>query len=215
MAPSVTTCSLSPSTLGSFAPKIFWPPFRDAVLKGADVDAEIPRKISYPYLLASISHHIGAGNMALLLHRSGPPAVARLIVSIAVDTVKSAPLWPFAHIAQKILKLLPSIADRNPSPPICREFRCLRILAALPHTLPSYIGSALRSGRRVTMLPRDGRVGALAPTKQAAARIDNTLQNMEICATFSALAGNSWEPSHELKSNFFSTKLKEFGHETD
>lgn len=63
-----------------------------------------------------------------LLVRCSPTAIARLIVSVAIDSVETATKRAMSHIGKEILKLLPAIAYLDSTPAIVGVFRGRRSL---------------------------------------------------------------------------------------
>lgn len=83
------------------------------------------------------------GNQAIvatiscLLHRRTPFAIARLVVSIVVDTIDAVPWRGFIpHVVVKCFKRKPAITYRNASPAIVWIRFTTLVVAAIEHVLP-------------------------------------------------------------------------------
>lgn len=85
-------------------------------------------------------------NVPLLLFERGPPTVARLIVSGAINTVDGVSFRTKAHVSEKIVEGLPSFANRDAFAPIRRIFGVARVVAAALHGVPCLVS---RCGGRI------------------------------------------------------------------
>lgn len=75
-----------------------------------------------------------------LLFSARPIAVCWLVVSVIVAALDRV-LWGrlSAHVREKVLELIPALANLYPSPPIVLKGRLLWIQAALSHALPASV----------------------------------------------------------------------------
>lgn len=74
-----------------------------------------------------------------------PSAVARFVVSVVVYTIKRMiERWTFAHIREKIIKGIPSLANGYSSTAIVFPRTKARVATARPHSNPSAMLRALR-----------------------------------------------------------------------
>lgn len=74
-----------------------------------------------------------------LLLPCSPSAVARFVVSVVVDSVKSFILWAFTHSMEKRFKLMPRRAYLYPAPSIVSILLMLCVLTAGQHTAPNVV----------------------------------------------------------------------------
>jgi hypothetical protein len=95
------------------------------------------RTTSRFYRFASVMASFTSVNSLFL--RCRPPAIARLVIEIAVDSIERPISWALAHIIKKVLKAFPSLADFYPSGPVVLETIALGIRAALNHGGPRKI----------------------------------------------------------------------------
>jgi|GEM_PF-2849256 len=124
------------------------PALRNPVSQRGRLYSQHARQIGQPHLFAEVSHNTLARDMCRLFKRGRPTAIARLIGSSAVDTIQSFTCWAFAHIRQKVSKLLPSGTHGNAFSSVIREATCPRVLAALLHHCPCRVGATQgRMGR--------------------------------------------------------------------
>ncbi len=124
----------------------------------------------------------GVGGFALgaivrsLLGHGRPPAVAWLVVSVWVDSIKrvqriSARIssWgPLSHVFEEILELRPSRANQDASTSVPRIGRMLRATTAVAHRRPRRVGGRSLPPRGVSMCglvdPTGRNLTAKAPT---------------------------------------------------
>jgi hypothetical protein len=79
-----------------------------------------------------------AGVIAILRRTIRPAAVAGLVVAVAIYAVDAVvAIGPDAHVCQKVLELVPAVADGNSSTTVIFVPSLLRIVAASQHVLPA------------------------------------------------------------------------------
>jgi len=67
----------------------------------------------------------------------GPSAIARLVITVIVNAVKGViRAWPFSNISEKVFKLVPTLANDNPSCPIVWIRGSCRLVASNHHSAP-------------------------------------------------------------------------------
>ena len=85
----------------------------------------------------------GAPILALLAHRT-PPAIARRIRAVVVNSIQRVALWRFPHVAEKGLKrLTPLIADQNTAASVIGVSGVVWVVAASLHSTPDMVLSSL------------------------------------------------------------------------
>lgn len=74
-----------------------------------------------------------------LLCYASPSAIARLIVAVVVDPVKSGAFWSIAHILNKLDKIAPSFTNAYASCTVIFKLVTVWIVAPRPHAGPDLI----------------------------------------------------------------------------
>ena len=85
----------------------------------------------------------GVATVLILLFDSRPSAVFWAVILAAINPVKRAPIWSFAHISQKQLKRFPALAVANSFAPVIWEAGVFDVVAAELHASPSFVCGAL------------------------------------------------------------------------
>jgi hypothetical protein len=95
---------------------------------------------------AVIGEYSSAASIPLLLFRSGPSAITRLVITECVDTVKRLALGPLSHIQQEILERPPAITDSDTTPAIAGIRSGVGVEAPLYHRSPANVGTRCTHG---------------------------------------------------------------------
>jgi hypothetical protein len=74
-----------------------------------------------------------------LFLRGGPLAVIWSVVFIVVDSIYRVTIWSFAHIPNKLPKIIPFRADINASASIILVRRTVKIIDSFAHSHPSCV----------------------------------------------------------------------------
>lgn len=115
------------------------PPLANSPRKQGFVKAEHFCPLRHASAVASkLDIHVAFG-VPLLRADVGPAAVVRRIPKRAVDSVKRAALWAFAHVRQKLLKLEPAVANGDPYTAVLVEFAAPRVEAPTNHVYPCVV----------------------------------------------------------------------------
>lgn len=105
--------------------------------------------------------------LCLFLH-GRPPAIARLIVPVVIDTVNRLALGPFAHIGKEVAEVTsPSLAHGDSSAAVARIRLVVRPVTATKHRAVAAIGRGLCVRSLVAMLRDSGRGVSRSMTTQA------------------------------------------------
>ena len=83
-------------------------------------------------------HHVVA-LVSVLSFPVSPPAVRRLIVSVAVDPIKRKPGRDFTHVREEVNKASPTLANPYPAATIVRILPSIYALASMNHRAPGSV----------------------------------------------------------------------------
>ncbi len=107
------------------------------------------------------------GSVGVLLFTGRPPAVARLVVPVAVDPVDGViEAGPLAHVGEEVLEGRPARAERDTPAPVAIPRSIVRVGASRPQRGPTRISrsarpSMLERGRTLTGVRRQLRLGLI------------------------------------------------------
>ena len=78
-----------------------------------------------------------------LFGAGGPPAVARLVVAIIVDSVERQHWRRGTHIREEVLKFAPTFTNSDASSAVMLPLFCVGVRAALPHSPPASVDAGV------------------------------------------------------------------------
>lgn len=110
--------------------------------------------ISHALSLPAVGDPMSASLIAGLLSLCAPAAIARTIVTVAINAIKGvARAWPTPHVVEERLeRLSPSVAHNNPATAVVPEVRPGLAITTIPHLAPRIIfGRAVHAVFRLSL----------------------------------------------------------------
>lgn len=115
------------------------PIFGNSFIDGVRVNAGFSRPLGNSFGFPKDSQPDIIPGVVLLLNQSCPIAIFWAVVSVVISTLQSHSIWAFAHIVDKVFKVLPSFTDLYSTPSV--PFKRLVFFngASPPHVIPRLV----------------------------------------------------------------------------
>jgi hypothetical protein len=121
------------------------PSIADSGAEGTDINSILITPLLAWFCDAVDSVKSIAARIEHLLMRCCPSTIFRRIITIIVNTFKASALeWNFAHIREKVRKIVPTITKLYAAPTVVFICRIIRVITAIENRPPALIQRMIR-----------------------------------------------------------------------